>query len=58
MRLAAGDRIDFVLMEDGHYAVVPATQSVKSLKGIILRPAKPVSLEDMQSAIEEGASGK
>lgn len=58
MGLAAGDRVDFIRMEDGHYAVVPALYSIKSLKGIIPRPARPVSLADMQEAIEAGATGE
>jgi antitoxin PrlF len=58
MGVTAGDRIDFVRMEDGNYAVVPASQSIKSLKGIIPRPKKPVSLQDMQAAIEAGAMGE
>lgn len=51
-----GDRVEFVRMEDGNFAVLPATHSVKSLKGIIPRPRKPVSLEDMDKAIAGGAS--
>lgn len=58
MRLSAGDRIDFIRMDDGHYAVVPAVASIKSLKGIIPKPKKPVSIEDMRTAIARGASGK
>lgn len=58
MGLTAGDRVDFIRMEDGHYAVVPASHSIKSLKGIIPRPDRPVSLEDMQAAIEAGATGE
>ncbi|MCO5147928.1 MAG: AbrB/MazE/SpoVT family DNA-binding domain-containing protein [Aquamicrobium sp.] len=58
MGLTAGDRVDFIRMEDGHYAVVPASHSIKSLKGIIPRPGRPVSLEDMQAAIEAGATGE
>ena len=30
-----GDRVEFVRMEDGNYAVMPATQSVKMLKGLM-----------------------
>jgi len=52
-----GDRVDFVRMEDGNFAVLPATQSVKSLKGLIPRPKKAVSLEDMDKAIAGGAKG-
>lgn len=58
MGLTTGDRVDFIRMEDGHYAVVPASYSIKSLKGIVPRPAKPVSLDDMQAAIAAGATGE
>jgi AbrB family looped-hinge helix DNA binding protein len=58
MGIEAGDRIDFIRMEDGHYAVVPTAHSIRSLKGIIPRPDRPVSLEDMQAAIEAGATGE
>jgi AbrB family looped-hinge helix DNA binding protein len=50
-----GDRVDFVRMEDGNFAVLPATHSVKSLKGLIPRPKKAVSLADMDEAIARGA---
>lgn len=55
--VGAGDRLDFVRLEDGNYAIVPASHSIRSLKGVLGRPAKPVSLEEMQAAIEAGASG-
>lgn len=58
MGITAGDRVDFIRMEDGHYAVVPASHSIKSLKGIIPRPDRHVSLEDMRAAIEAGATGE
>jgi len=45
-------------MEDGNFAVLPATHSVKKLKGIISRPKKAVSLEDMDKAIARGASSE
>jgi len=53
-----GDRLDFVRMEDGNFAVLPATHSIKSLKGLIPRPKKAVSLEDMDRAIAGGAIGE
>jgi len=52
-----GDRVDFVKMEDGNFAVLPATHSVKRLKGLIPSPKKAVSLEDMDRAIASGAKG-
>ena len=53
-----GDRVEFVRMEDGNYAVMPATQSVKMLKGLIPKPRKPVTLADMDAAIARGAKGE
>ncbi len=55
--LSPGDRVDFVRMEDGNYAVLPETHSVQTLKGFLRRPGqKPVSLEDMDQAIVKGAA--
>jgi bifunctional DNA-binding transcriptional regulator/antitoxin component of YhaV-PrlF toxin-antitoxin module len=55
--VAAGDRLEFIRMEDGAYAIVPASHSIRSLKGVLPRPTRAVSLEDMEVAIEAGASG-
>lgn len=55
--VGAGDRLDFVRLEDGNYAIVPASHSIRSLKGVLRRPARPVTLDDMQAAIEAGAKG-
>lgn len=55
--VAAGDRLDFIRMDDGNYAIVPASYSIRSLKGVLFRPPQPVSLEDMNAAIVAGASG-
>lgn len=52
-----GDQVTFVRMRDGNFAVMPATLSVKRLKGIVPKPARPVSLEDMDRAIAAGAKG-
>lgn len=53
-----GDKVEFVRMEDGNFAVMAATQSVKKLKGLIPKPRKPVSLADMDAAIARGAKGE
>jgi antitoxin PrlF len=46
-----GDRIDFIEVEKGRFVIVPATCSVQELKGIIPKPKKPVSIEEMNGAI-------
>ncbi|WP_080744792.1 AbrB/MazE/SpoVT family DNA-binding domain-containing protein [Cupriavidus necator] len=58
--LSTGDRIEFVLNEQtGRYEMVPATRSVTALKGIIRKPARPVSIDDMNAAIaEQGAAAR
>lgn len=53
--IGPGDRVDFVRMADGNFAVMPATLPVKRLKGIIPRANSPVSLEEMDAAIAAGA---
>lgn len=52
-----GDRVDFVRMDDGNFAVLPATRSVISLRGLIRPPKSPVSLADMDKATAKGARG-
>lgn len=47
----AGDRVEFVETADGAFTVVAATRDVKELKGVIPKPAKPVSVDDMNRAI-------
>ena len=47
----AGDRVEFVLVEPGRYELVTATQSVKALKGLVRKPAEPVSVSVMNKAI-------
>ncbi|MDP3816916.1 AbrB/MazE/SpoVT family DNA-binding domain-containing protein [Pseudomonas sp.] len=49
--LGAGDRIEFVELEKGKFAIMAATHSVKDLKGMIRKPAIPVSIESMNAAI-------
>ena len=56
MGVSAGNRIDFVRMDDGKFLMIPVTGSIKALKGIIPLRRKPATLEEMQAAIVAGAS--
>ena len=49
-----GDRIDFVEVEKGQFIIVPATCSVQDLKGLISKPKRPVSVEEMNGALAVG----
>ncbi len=52
LSLTSGSRVNFFPTDNG-YELVPATGSVRSLKGVIPAPATPVSLEQMDAAISE-----
>ena len=42
-----GDRVEFIEFERGVYTVVAVSRDIRDLKGMIPKPAKPVSIEDM-----------
>nr|WP_224796858.1 AbrB family transcriptional regulator [Pandoraea sputorum] len=58
--MESGDRIEFSFNEaTGRYEVYPATRSLTSLKGVVKKPTKPVSVEVMNLAIaQQGASAR
>ena len=56
LHLNTGDRVAFVVDEDGGVRLVPKLRSVRQLKGFLPPPPTPVSLEDMDRAIIKGAS--
>ena len=56
--LRRGDRLRFVVMEDGSIVLRPATRDIRSIKGMVPRPDSPVSLEPMELAIRQQHSKK
>ncbi len=49
--LAPGDRVEFVVQDDGTAVMVPATVPLMALKGCLPRPRRALSLEDMDRAV-------
>jgi AbrB family looped-hinge helix DNA binding protein len=47
----AGDKVEFVETEPGVYKVIAATRDVRDLKGLVPKPAKPVTVEEMGRVI-------
>jgi AbrB family looped-hinge helix DNA binding protein len=47
----AGDKVEFIETEPGVFKVMAATRDVRDLKGVIPKPAKPVTLEQMGRVI-------
>jgi antitoxin PrlF len=55
--LDTGDRVEFVELAPGEFALKAATEDVRSLKGMIRRPESPVSIDAMKAVIKRrGAS--
>ncbi|MBF7144273.1 MULTISPECIES: AbrB/MazE/SpoVT family DNA-binding domain-containing protein [Pseudomonas] len=47
----AGDRIESVEPERGKFAIKPSNHPVQALKGMIRKPTKPVSIDDINATI-------
>ena len=57
MRLNPGDKIDFVIREDGEVYVRPVILDARELKGQMKKPGrKPVSLKEMEKAVRKRRS--
>jgi len=54
LHLSAGDRVEFILEDNNVVRMVPRTTSITRLKGMLPKPKRPVSLEEMDEAIAKG----
>jgi antitoxin PrlF len=53
LNLHPGDRLEFVIDDDGRVLVLPASVDASELAGILKGPAKPVSVATMNQAIRK-----
>lgn len=53
LKLQTGDRVEFMVGEDGTVTVWPVTAHVTTLKGLVPKPKRAVTLKEMQDAIEK-----
>jgi AbrB family looped-hinge helix DNA binding protein len=59
LNLAKGDRIEFLIGPNGKVTLMPASADVRELKGLVPKPRKPVTVDDMKRSIEaEGGTIK
>jgi antitoxin PrlF len=59
LRLGAGDRVDFVVRDDGTVVLRPATVDVRELKGLLHRKGRPaLSVTDMNAIIRRRGAGR
>ncbi len=57
LHLRPGDKVDFVINKDGQIEIAPLTTKLEDLKGMLPKPARAISLEQMDEAIRKGAAG-
>lgn len=55
--ITSGDRVEFVEILDGEFVLKAASDDVRSLKGLLKAPKKPVSVEDMAITIKRRGAG-
>ena len=53
LNLHPGDRLEFVIDEDGRVLVLPASIDASESAGMLKPPARPASVEDMNRAIRK-----
>jgi antitoxin PrlF len=56
LHLKPGDKIEFLTKPDGHIEGIPVRKTVDDLKGILPKPPVPVSLDEMEQVIADGAN--
>ena len=56
LRVASGDRVEFVEIEPGRYEIIAATGSVRELKGMFGPAKHRVSIEEMNEIIASKGS--
>jgi antitoxin PrlF len=55
MHVKQGDKLMFIPLENGNVTIVPKNVRIADLAGILKYNGPPVTLEDIQRGIEEGA---
>lgn len=53
LNLHPGDRVEFVVDEDGRVVVLPATVDASELAGMLKPPSRAVSVEEMNRVIRK-----
>ena len=54
--LHSGDKTNFIVEKSGEVRFLPATQDISTLKGVISKPQKAVTVEEMKTTIKARGS--
>ncbi|HSP01779.1 MAG TPA: AbrB/MazE/SpoVT family DNA-binding domain-containing protein [Thioalkalivibrio sp.] len=55
LHLRTGDKVEFLVHEDGRVELLPVTAPVTRLKGMVPRPERVISMDEMEAAIHRRA---
>lgn len=55
MHLKTGDRVEFVVQDDGTALLVPTTLTLDQLKASVPRPTRSLSLDEIDTAVHAHA---
>ena len=57
MNLHAGDRVQFIPSDGGHVKIIPCKAPVSELIGMLPKPEKAATIEEMNETIRKGWAG-
>ncbi len=55
LRIRPGTKLEFIIRDDGRLEIIPMAGSIKSLRGVVPKPAKALTLAEMDAAIAKGS---
>lgn len=55
LNLKPGDRIEFVVQDDGTATMIPATLTLRQLRALIPKPPRSLTLDEMDQTIRQHA---
>ncbi len=56
LKLETGDRVEFLVAADGTVTIWPVIEDVTTLKGMLKKPLRRVTIEEMNQAIRNRGS--
>lgn len=56
LSLKTGDKVEFVELPGGGFKIMAANLPITAIKGMVARPARPVTVEQMNEAVRAEAA--
>lgn len=54
LKLEPGTKLRFIIIEEQQLEVIPITESITCLKGMVPKPKRPLTVSEMENVITEG----